>query len=125
MLLHTILKLRPHELHRRGIRISRDTVEFEKFIRTAIFPGGRLAVAPVVIERAERAGFECVQTESLRSHYARTLDHWSANLEAARDEAIAITSRETYDTYMRYLTGCAEQFRVGSIDVMQFTLSRT
>ncbi len=125
MLLHTILQRSWQELNREGVRIDHETVEFAKFVRKSIFPGGQLVAAPAVIKHAARAGFECIQTESLRPHYAKTLDHWAVSLEAARDEAIAITSRETYDTYMRYLTGCAEQFRVGSIDVMQFTLSRT
>ncbi|PRC56917.1 SAM-dependent methyltransferase, partial [Mycobacterium sp. ITM-2017-0098] len=29
-----------------------------------------------------------------------------------------------YDRYMHYLTGCAEGFRVGYIDVNQFTLAK-
>lgn len=39
-----------------------------------------------------------------------------------RDEAIRVASEETYDIYMRYLTGCADLFRRGYIDIMQFTL---
>ena len=57
-------------------------------------------------------------------HYARTLDTWSAALEANRDEAIAMQSVEVYDRYMRYLTGCADLFRDGYTDVCQFTLTK-
>ena len=55
--------------------------------------------------------------QPLRLHYARTLDTWSAALEARRDEAIAIQSEEVYDRYMKYLTGCADLFREGYTDV--------
>ena len=44
--------------------------------------------------------------------------------EAAEDEAIAVQSEEVYDRYMRYLTGCAKGFRMGYIDVNQFTLAK-
>ena len=45
-------------------------------------------------------------------------------MEAREDEAVAIQSREMFDRYMRYLTGCADMFRVGYIDVNQFTLEK-
>jgi cyclopropane-fatty-acyl-phospholipid synthase len=57
-------------------------------------------------------------------HYAHTLDLWAAALEARRDEAIAIQSEEVYDRYMKYLTGCADMFREGQVDVCQFTLEK-
>jgi cyclopropane-fatty-acyl-phospholipid synthase len=47
---------------------------------------------------------------------------WAANLEATRDEAIAITDQATYDKYMKYLVGCADFFRRGITNIGQFTL---
>ena len=61
---------------------------------------------------------------SLQPHYAKTLDIWAAALEAHKDEAIAIQSEEVYERYMKYLTGCADLFRSGYIDVNQFTLEK-
>jgi cyclopropane-fatty-acyl-phospholipid synthase len=58
----------------------------------------------------------------LQPHYAKTLDLWAANLAANKEKAIAITSVEVYDRYMRYLTGCADFFRRGITNVGQFTL---
>ena len=52
------------------------------------------------------------------------MDTWARALDARRDEAIAIQSEEVYDRYMRYLTGCADMFRKGYIDVNQFTLQK-
>jgi cyclopropane fatty-acyl-phospholipid synthase-like methyltransferase len=51
-------------------------------------------------------GFDVTRVQPLRMHYAHTLDCWSAALEASRE----------------HLTGCADLFREGYIDVCQFTL---
>ena len=40
-------------------------------------------------------------------------------------EAIAITSEEVYERYMKYLTGCADLFRKGYTDVCQFTCEKS
>ena len=58
----------------------------------------------------------------LREHYARTLNIWAANLEANKEQAIAIQSQEVYDRYMHYLTGCEDFFHKGISNVGQFTL---
>ena len=35
-----------------------------------------------------------------------------------------VQSQEVYDRYTRYLTGCADMFRVGYVDVNQFTCEK-
>ena len=84
---------------------------------TEIFPGGRLPSIEMVQERAGEGGFTVARIQSLQPHYAKTLDRWAEALPAHKDEAIAIQSDEVYERYMRYLTGCADMFRVGYIDV--------
>ena len=49
---------------------------------------------------------------------------WAAGLQAHKGEAIAIQSEEVYERYMKYLTGCANLFRKGYIDLNQFTLRK-
>uniref|UniRef100_A0A5Q5BKY5 Cyclopropane-fatty-acyl-phospholipid synthase n=2 Tax=unclassified Mycobacterium TaxID=2642494 RepID=A0A5Q5BKY5_MYCSS len=124
MLLHTITGLHPDEMAERGMPLSFQFARFVRFIVTEIFPGGRLPSIPMVEERAAAGGFTVSRVQSLQPHYAKTLDIWAAALEARRDEAIAIQSEEVYDRYMKYLTGCADMFRVGYIDVNQFTLEK-
>ncbi|MCZ8380942.1 cyclopropane mycolic acid synthase family methyltransferase [Mycobacterium sp. CPCC 205372] len=124
MLLHTITGLHPKEMAERGMPLSFQFARFVKFIVTEIFPGGRLPSIPMVEEHGTKAGFTVSRVQSLQPHYARTLDLWAAALEARRDEAIAIQSEEVYDRYMKYLTGCADMFRVGYIDVNQFTMEK-
>jgi cyclopropane-fatty-acyl-phospholipid synthase len=122
MLLHTIVVPTVEELEERQIKLTMKLIRFVKFIMEEIFPGGRLPSVAVVEEGATEAGFDIARVQSLRLHYARTLDIWAAALEARKDEAIAIQSDEVYERYMRYLTGCADLFRAGNTDVCQFTL---
>ncbi|ORA38253.1 cyclopropane mycolic acid synthase family methyltransferase [Mycobacterium aquaticum] len=124
MLLHTITGLHPKQAQERGIPLTFDMARFIRFIVTEIFPGGRLPSIEMVEDHAGQAGFTLTRRQSLQSHYARTLDLWAAALQDHRDEAIAIQSEEVYDRYMHYLTGCANAFRIGYIDVNQFTLNR-
>jgi cyclopropane-fatty-acyl-phospholipid synthase len=121
MLLHTILKRSLAEMNALGLEITHEDVLFNKFILKTIFPGGQLRPAEVVRKYAEAGGFRVTRSQSLQPHYARTLDAWAGNLEAAQEQAVALTSPAVYDTYMRYLTGCAGYFRSGHLDVMQFT----
>ena len=122
MLLHTIVYLNGRELKHKGLAVEHEHVLFFKFIAEEIFPGGYLCPAADILEHARVAGFSVTQVQSLQPHYAETLSRWAANLEAAREQAIAAKSREEYERYLRYLTGCAAYFRSGHIDVMQFSL---
>jgi cyclopropane-fatty-acyl-phospholipid synthase len=124
MLLHSITGLHPDEMRDRGMPLTFTFARFLKFMWTEIFPGGRLPTIPMVQQRATAGGFRVTRVQSLQPHYARTLDLWSAALKANRDRAIQVQSQEVYDRYMRYLTGCADMFRVGYIDVNQFTLEK-
>jgi len=114
----------PYDLAERGKKLTFELARFIKFMITEIFPGGRLPSIEKVEEHSGKAGFTLTRRQSLQPHYARTLDIWAQNLEAHKDEAIAIQSEEVYERYMRYLTGCADGFRVGYIDVNQFTLQK-
>jgi cyclopropane-fatty-acyl-phospholipid synthase len=124
MLLHTITGLTGKQIVDRGLPLSFEIARFIKFIVTEIFPGGRLPSIEKVQEHSAKAGFTLARIQSLQPHYIRTLEQWAAALQAHKNEAIAIQSEEVYDTYMKYLTGCAKGFRIGYIDVNQFTLEK-
>ncbi len=124
MLLHTITGLRPEQMQERGLPLTFEIARFIKFIITEIFPGGRLPSIEKVEEHSSKGGFRLTRRQSLQPHYAKTLDLWAEALEAHKDEAIKIQSEEVYERYMKYLTGCADAFRKGYIDVNQFTLEK-
>jgi len=124
MLLHTITRLTLDEVKARGIPFSMDAARFAMFIAREIFPGGQLPTIAAVHEHAAAVGFSVTGVQSLQPHYARTLDTWAQALSARRDEAVTVQSEEVYDRYLKYLTGCADMFRKGYIDVNQFTLRK-
>jgi cyclopropane-fatty-acyl-phospholipid synthase len=124
MLLHTITRLTLAEVEARGIPLTMDAARFAMFVAKEIFPGGHLPAIEAVETHAIAAGFRVDRVQSLQLHYARTLDTWAAALRAHEREAVAVQSVAVYERYMKYLTGCAEMFRDGYIDVNQFTLSK-
>ncbi|WP_431235812.1 cyclopropane mycolic acid synthase family methyltransferase [Mycolicibacterium psychrotolerans] len=124
MLLHSIVLPSDEDFAARGMPITMRHLKFFKFIMDEIFPGGRLPKVTDVQEHAIRAGFVVNRVHPLRLHYARTLEIWAAALEKNEEEAVALQSREVYDRYMKYLTGCAELFREGYTDICQFTLAK-
>ena len=121
MLLHTILAHTQQFFRENGIKLTISDLKFMKFIGDEIFPGGQLPAVEDIEVLAANSGFTLQRTHLLRPHYARTLDMWAANLEAAKDEAIALQGQEVYDRYMKYLTGCADFFRRGITNIGQFT----
>jgi cyclopropane-fatty-acyl-phospholipid synthase len=124
MLLHTITALTGTQMAERGLPLTFEAARFAKFIMTEIFPGGRLPSIEKVEEHSSTGGFRLTRRQSLQPHYAKTLDLWAQALGAHKDEAIQVQSEEVYERYMKYLTGCADSFRTGYIDVNQFTLEK-
>jgi cyclopropane-fatty-acyl-phospholipid synthase len=124
MLLHTITMFTPEQIVASGLEFSEEQISFNEFIGTEIFPGGQLPAIEIVEFHSSKMGFNLARRQSLRLHYARTLDLWAEALEAHHTEAVEIQSEEVYQTYMRYLTGCADAFRAGYIDLNQFTLRK-
>jgi cyclopropane-fatty-acyl-phospholipid synthase len=124
MLLHSIVVPSKEQVAERGLTITMTRLRFIKFIMDEIFPGGRLPLVAQVTNHATEAGFDVTGVQALRPHYARTLDIWAANLQDNKDEAIAATSEEIFERYLRYLTGCADLFRDGYTDVCQFTCEK-
>jgi cyclopropane-fatty-acyl-phospholipid synthase len=124
MLLHTILAHTQEFFRENSIKLTISDLKFMKFIGDVIFPGGQLPAVEDIEVLAANSGFTLERTHLLQPHYAKTLDMWAANLEANKEQAIAITDKEVYERYMKYLTGCADFFRRGITNVGQFTLQK-
>jgi cyclopropane-fatty-acyl-phospholipid synthase len=122
MVLQTIMGNPLNRLTEMGITLTMTDLRFIRFIGKEIFPGGAVPCDEDVVEYSTNAGFSVEELQKMSAHYVRTLDTLSKKLEAAHDDAIAVTSTEVYDRFMRYLTGCADFFRRNLIEVGQFTL---
>jgi cyclopropane-fatty-acyl-phospholipid synthase len=103
----------------KGIRWTEEDIAFARFIQRKIFPGGQVRTQSLLSKYGTASHLKTTSVQSLQPHYARTLDCWAGNLEANRQRAIAVTSQETYDMYRHYLTGCADRYRCGKLDVVQ------
>jgi cyclopropane-fatty-acyl-phospholipid synthase len=94
------------------------------FIWRYVFPDGELLSIAETAAAAERAGFEVRDVECLREHYAETLAHWLARLDARFDEAVAIAGERRARLYRLYLAGSAVGFRIGRTSVFQLLLQK-
>ncbi|MCV7218150.1 class I SAM-dependent methyltransferase [Mycobacterium crocinum] len=111
----------PYDLQARGKKLTFELARFAKFIGEVIFPGGRIPTTQMMVEHGEKAGFTVPEPLSLRNHYIKTLGIWAARLEQHKDEAIAAAGEESYNNYMRYLTGCQYYFVDEALDVSLVT----
>ena len=89
------------------------------FVEQYVFPGGDLVHVSTVMAELSRAGLECVDAESLRPHYARTLWHWVDRLEAHADEARSISGEKTFRIWRFYMAGSAHAFSRGWMSLFQ------
>ncbi|WP_036457623.1 cyclopropane mycolic acid synthase family methyltransferase [Mycobacterium sp. UM_WGJ] len=124
MLLHSIVVPTAEEGERRGLKKTMSLLRFIHFILTEIYPGGRLPQISIVDEHATRCGFSITRHQLIGSNYVRTLDTWAKALEAHKDQAVELKGEQTYETFLKYLTGCRELFRDGYTDVCQFTMEK-
>lgn len=94
----------------------------DAFIDKYVFPEGRLVPVSHVVASAERVGFELRDVESLREHYAMTLRHWIAGLEAHSNEAIKIAGERIYRVWRLYMSSAAYGFASGRLNLIQALL---
>jgi cyclopropane-fatty-acyl-phospholipid synthase len=95
-----------------------------EFLYRNVFPNGDLAGLTETMTEQERAGWEILDVEGLRLHYARTCRQWVERLQAHADEARALVGERTYRTWMLYLTCSAVAFEAGSIGLYQVLMRK-
>ena len=90
-----------------------------EFIGRYVFPNGELPHVSRISAEISEAGLEVVDVESLRMHYAKTLEHWSSRLETHLEQAAAMVPEQTLRIWRLYLAGCAYAFAHGWINLHQ------
>ena len=95
-----------------------------RFINRYVFPDGELDTVSNVQRAMEHAGFEILDVEALRRHYALTLRHWVQRLEARRADARKYVPESVFRVWRLYMAACALQFEQGDIGVYQILASR-
>ena len=94
------------------------------FIARAVFPGGQIVTLHDVIHAAENAGFEVLDVENLRRHYALTCRAWVDRLTAQRDACLQVVDETTWRTWQLYLAGSSLAFEEGGLGLHQVLLAK-
>jgi cyclopropane-fatty-acyl-phospholipid synthase len=94
------------------------------FLYRHVFPNGDLAGLSETLTEMERAGWEIMDVEGLRLHYARTCRQWVERLCARADEARALAGERTYRTWRLYMTCSAVAFEAGSLGLYQVLMRK-
>ncbi|WP_104098384.1 C17 cyclopropane fatty acid synthase CfaB [Stutzerimonas kunmingensis] len=95
-----------------------------EFIDRYVFPHGELPHLVKISACISESGLEIVDVESLRLHYARTLQLWSERLEAHLEQARQLVPERALRIWRMYLAGCAYGFRRDWIDLHQVLASK-
>ena len=93
-------------------------------VKRHVFPGGELVHLCDVIREAENAGFEAVDVENLRLHYALTCRAWVERLQRNAAACLRLVDEKTYRVWLLYLAGSADNFEAGRTDVYQVLLAK-
>ena len=94
------------------------------FLRRYVFPGGELPYFADVVRAAERAGFEVLDVENIRPHYALTCAAWVRRLQAHRAACLKLVDDATFRTWLLYLAGAAVSFERGNTELYQTVLAK-
>jgi cyclopropane-fatty-acyl-phospholipid synthase len=80
-----------------------------------IFPGGYNPALSEIVAASEPARLIAADIETLRLHYAYTLERWYARTVAARDKIEALYDARFYRMWTFYLAGAIMAFRHGGM----------
>jgi cyclopropane-fatty-acyl-phospholipid synthase len=94
------------------------------FIARSVFPGGQIVNLHEVIHAAENAGFEVLDVENLRRHYALTCRAWVQRLTARREACLEFVDQPTWRTWQLYLAGSSVAFDEGGLGLHQILLAK-
>jgi cyclopropane-fatty-acyl-phospholipid synthase len=81
------------------------------FAEQYVFPDAEVLPVQDIVHAAERSGFEVRDVESLREHYALTLESWGQRLEQHHQEAVRVVGEVTYRVWRAYMAMAAYLFR--------------
>lgn len=94
------------------------------FHQSLRFPGGQLDRVGNIIRVMEQAGFEILDVESLRPHYAHTLRCWVERLQQRWDEARGFVSEPVLRLWRLYMLACAVEFESASLGLYQILAAK-
>jgi cyclopropane-fatty-acyl-phospholipid synthase len=117
--LHRMLRPEGRLLNHAISRVGEPKLRRRSFTGRYVFPDGELIDVGRVTLAMEGAGFEVRDVESLREHYALTLRHWVANLDAGWTRAVRLVGERRARIWRLYMAASALGFEEGNLSVHQ------
>ena len=108
--LHTISQQKPHKT--------------DAWIDRYIFPGGHLHSVAEMVSYLPPYDFRLMDYESLRLHYALTLDEWRKRFESHHDKIVKMFDERFYRMWDFWLAASSASFRYGELDLTQMVFSK-
>jgi cyclopropane-fatty-acyl-phospholipid synthase len=96
----------------------------DSFIPRYVFPDGEMLSLAETVGALEAGGFEVLDVEALRRHYALTLRAWVHNLEEHWDEAVQAAGEGRARVWRLYMAASALGFEAGTTGVNQVLVQR-
>ena len=95
------------------------------FLQKYVFPDGELDRVSNIQHGMEAAGFEILDVEALRTHYAKTLREWVRRLEGRRGDALKHVDETTFRVWRMYMAASAVEFENGGTGIHQILVGKT
>ncbi|HEV2060265.1 MAG TPA: class I SAM-dependent methyltransferase, partial [Solirubrobacteraceae bacterium] len=105
-------------------RLHHSNAQPGAFSQRYVFPDAAPPHLSRMLLALERAGFACEHVESFPEHYARTLAHWAARLDANAAEARQIAGAERMRVWRLYLRAARHGFQTDFTSVYQVRCRR-
>jgi cyclopropane-fatty-acyl-phospholipid synthase len=96
----------------------------DSFIPRYVFPDGEMISLGEMVRALESGGFEVLDVDALRRHYALTLRAWVRRLEENWDEAVKLTSLGRARVWRLYMASSALGFEDGLTGVNQILVKK-
>jgi cyclopropane-fatty-acyl-phospholipid synthase len=96
-----------------------------RFVERYVFPDGELvSVEQAIAVARDTVGFELLDVQMLRPHYALTLRAWVERLERSWSAAVDAGGDEVARTWRLYMSGARIGFERGELDVAQLLFAK-
>lgn len=96
----------------------------ERFMHRYLFPNGELVRLSTILTATEDAGWEIVDVDAWRPHYALTLRDWAANFDRAIAQVTELMGDRQPQLWRLYLFGSALAFENNDMGLYQVLLRK-
>ena len=86
----------------------------DAWTRKYIFPGGYIPALSELVAESEKAGWQIIDVEGMRFHYAYTLAEWYRRTTMHQREITALYDERFFRMWQFYLAGAEQAFRYGN-----------